>query len=203
MAHQDDAVHRLSPANLGPPRHPAGDASRQRRFTGQTPDSSEKHSGEVRMMFGLLIAIAAATFGAVAAIILLIAWAVRGEDGGRTMAGPPPGLVTHAVRRLLGLHATGVAPPGQDQHPGRRHGSGYTATGQVNDGAGRPHNDTTGHGTAFDGTASDGTASDGTASDGTGGTDPAEAGGTPAGWPGPRGPGPARWDDGPQPAAAA
>jgi hypothetical protein len=88
------------------------------------------------MMFGLLIAIAAAIFGAVAAIILLIAWAVRGEDVDRTMADPPPGLAAHAVRRLLGLHATGVAPPGQDQHPGRRNGAAFTATGQLNPGPG-------------------------------------------------------------------
>lgn len=62
-------------------------------------------------MFGLLIVIAAAAFGAVAAVILLVAWAVRREDAYLTMADPPAGPLTLAVRRLLGLHAKGITGP--------------------------------------------------------------------------------------------
>jgi hypothetical protein len=62
-------------------------------------------------MFVLLIAVAAAVFGATAAIVLLVAWAVRREDACLTMADPPSGPVTLAVRRLLGLQAMGIAGP--------------------------------------------------------------------------------------------
>lgn len=99
-------------------------------------------------MFGLLIVFAAAAFGAVAAVILLVAWAIRREDACLTMVGPAPSRAAHFVRRLLGLYAIGVASPGQDQHTPP---AGGPARWQDSDGL-------------------------------------------PAGWPGPRGPGPAQWD---------
>ncbi|HEY2579175.1 MAG TPA: hypothetical protein VGI74_22945 [Streptosporangiaceae bacterium] len=101
-------------------------------------------------MFGLLIVIAAVTIaiGATAAVIVLVAWAVRREDHSLTMADPAPSRAAHTVRRLLGLYATGVATPGQDQHTVRGDDPGPWQ-------------------------------------------DPDDS---PADWPGPRGPGPARWD---------
>jgi hypothetical protein len=87
-------------------------------------------------MFGLLIVIAAVTIGSVAAFILLVAWAIRREESYGTMVDQAPGRATQFVRRLLGLHARGIASPWPDQ----------------------------------------------------------DSDDLPADWPGPRGPGPARWD---------
>jgi hypothetical protein len=67
-------------------------------------------------MFGLLLVIAAVAIGTVAAVILLVAWAVRREDTGLTMVNPAPGRVTYAVRRLLGLYSTGLAAPAWPDH---------------------------------------------------------------------------------------
>jgi len=80
-------------------------------------------------MFGLLIVAAAAIFGAVAAIILLVAWAVRREDACLTMADLPPGRAAHVVRRLLDLHVVGVDAYGQDP----RSEASFTATGRQPD----------------------------------------------------------------------
>jgi hypothetical protein len=66
-------------------------------------------------MFGLLIVIAAVTIGAVAAVILLVAWAIRREETYCTLVDQAPGRTTHFVRRLLGLHARGIASPWADQ----------------------------------------------------------------------------------------
>ena len=99
-------------------------------------------------MFGLLIVIAIVITGSVAAVVALVAWAIRREDTYLTMVDPAPGRAAHFVRRLVGLYAIGVASPGQDQHTPRDRGP---APGQ----------------------------------------DPDDL---PADGPGPRGPGPARWD---------
>jgi hypothetical protein len=101
-------------------------------------------------MFGLLIVIAAAAIGAVAAVILVVAWAIRREDSCLTMVDPAPGRAAHFARRLLGLHAIGMAAPGEDQHRVRGNGSAAWPDGDPGD--------------------------------------------LPADWPGPRGPGPGRWD---------
>lgn len=99
-------------------------------------------------MFGLLIVIAAVAIVAVTTVILLVAWAIRREETHFTMVDPAPGRAAHFVRRILGLHAIGVASPGQDQHMVRGSDSG-----------------------AWQGPED-----------------------LLADWPGPRGPGPGRWD---------
>jgi hypothetical protein len=71
-------------------------------------------------MFELLIAVSGAAFGAVLAIIALVAWAVRREDACLSMAEEAPGPITRGVRRLLGLHVMGVAGPARPAYyPGR------------------------------------------------------------------------------------
>lgn len=72
-------------------------------------------------MLELLIAVSAAVFGAVLAIIAFVAWAVRREDACLSMAEDAPGPITKAVRRLLGLHVMGIAGPARPTyHAGRR-----------------------------------------------------------------------------------
>jgi hypothetical protein len=74
-------------------------------------------------MLELLIAVSAAAFGAVLAIIAFVAWAVRREDARLSMAEDAPGPMTRAVRRLLGLHVMGIAGPARPAyHTGRRTG---------------------------------------------------------------------------------
>jgi hypothetical protein len=69
------------------------------------------------MMFGLIIAISAAAFGAATAVILLVAWGIRREDAWLTMGSPAPDRITRSVRRLNGLYTLGIAAPGEDQQP--------------------------------------------------------------------------------------
>jgi hypothetical protein len=73
-------------------------------------------------MLELLFAVSGAAFGAVLAIIALVAWAVRREDACLSMAEDAPGPITRAVRRLLGLHVMGVAGPARPGYSGRRTG---------------------------------------------------------------------------------
>ena len=97
-------------------------------------------------MLELLIAVSAAAFGAVLAIIAFVAWAVRREDACLSMAEDAPGPITKAVRRLLGLHVMGLAGPARPAYYGRRPAS----PGRPAYPAGRPA-DWLAHGTGREG----------------------------------------------------
>lgn len=74
-------------------------------------------------MLGLFIAAGAATIVALAAIIAIMAWAIRREDACLTMTGPAPTRTTRVVRGMLGVYTTGLSGPVQAHPPVRRTGT--------------------------------------------------------------------------------